>query len=178
MAQEKTNGRRRRSRRNSQFGRIERALVETLLRDRFSPEQISGWLRLLGLLEISLQTIYRRIKQDRKRGGTLWQQLRQPVRYRKRYGTQEKRGRLSGKRHIAERPADVEARKQIGHWEMDVVVGASDHHCIVTLVERVTGVTLIGTLRRRSAAAVNRRVIELILAHPGLFKTITVDNGQ
>ncbi len=177
VAQEKTNGRRRRSRRNSQFGAVEWELVETLLRDRFSPEQISGWLELLGLLEISHQTIYRRVKQDRKRGGTLWQHLRQRPRYRKRYGTQEKRGRLSGKRHISKRPVAVDSRTEIGHWEMDVVVGASDQHCIVTLVERVTGATLIGKLRRRKVAMVNKRVIQLIQAYPGLFKTITVDNG-
>lgn len=177
VAQEKTNGRRCRSRRNSQFGAAEWELIETLLCDKFSPEQISGWLKLLELFEISHQTIYRRVKQDRKRGGTLWQHLRQPVRYRKRYGTRENRGRLSGKRHISERPAAANARTEIGHWEMDVVVGASDQHCIVTLVERRTGVTLIGKLRRRTANAINNRVIELIQAHPGLFKTITVDNG-
>jgi transposase, IS30 family len=177
VAQEKTNGRRRRSRRNSQFGATEWELIETLLRDKFSPEQISGWLKLLDLLEISHQTIYRRVKQNRKRGGTLWQHLRQPVRYRKRYGTQEKRGRLAGKRHISERPREVESRVEIGHWEMDVVVGVPDQQCMVTLVERVTGVTLIGKLRCRQAAAVNKRVIDLILSHPGLFKTITVDNG-
>src|SRR5688500_16701335 len=177
VAQEKTNGRRRRSRRNSQFGGIEWELIETLLRDKFSPEQVSGWLKLLELLEISHQTIYRRVKQDRKGGGTLWRHLRQPVRYRKGYGTPEKRGRLAGKRHISERPPEVDSRVEIGHWEMDVVVGVADQHCIVTLVERVTGATLIGKLRCRKAAAVNRRVIDLILSHPGLFKTITVDNG-
>lgn len=177
VAQEKTNGRRRRSRRNSQFGRIEWELVETLLRGRFSPEQISGWLKLLGLLEISHQTIYRRVKQNRRRGGALWQNLRQPVRYRKRYGTPEKRGRLAGKRHISERPIEVEARREVGHWEMDLIVGASDQHCIVTLVERATGVTLIGKLRCRKAATVNKRVIDLIRGHSLLFKTITVDNG-
>lgn len=177
VAQEKTNRRRRRSRRNSQFGRAEWKLVETLVRNNFSPEQISGWLKLLELLEISHQTIYRRIRRDRKRGGTLWQHLRQRPRYRKSYGTVEKRGRLAGKRHITERPREVELRKTIGHWEMDLVVGAPDQHCIVTLVERATGVTLIGKLRCRKAVTVNRRVIDLILSHPGLFKTITVDNG-
>jgi transposase, IS30 family len=177
VAQEKTNGRRRRSRRNSQFGPAEWTLVETLVRDKFSPEQISGWLKLLELFEISHQTIYRHIKHDRKRGGTLWQHLRQPVRYRKRYGTPERRGRLAGKRHISERPPEVEARGELGHWEMDLVIGASDQHCIVTLVERATGVTLIGKLRCRKAATVNKRVIDLILRHPGLFRTITVDNG-
>lgn len=177
VAQEKTNGRRRRSRRNSQFGSAEWTLIETLLREKFSPEQISGWLKLLELLEISHQTIYRRIRQDRKRGGALWQHLRQRRRYRKSYGTREKRGRLAGKRHITERPREVESRRKIGHWEMDLVVGKPDQHCIVTLVERVTGVTLIGKLRCRKAATVNRRVIDLILSHAGLFKTITVDNG-
>ena len=177
IAQERTNGRRVRSRRNSQFGTAEWNLVEVLLREKFSPEQISGWLRLLDVLQISHQTIYNRVKDDRKRGGRLWEHLRQPVRYRKRYATPEKRGRLAGKRHISERPPAVDARSEIGHWEMDVVVGVGSNHCIVTLVERVTGATLIGRLRCRKASDVNRRVIELIQAYPELFLTITVDNG-
>lgn len=177
VAQEKTNGRRVRSRRNSHFGAAEWSLVNTLLREKFSPEQITGWLRLLDILEISHQTIYSHVKRDRHRGGRLWQHLRQPVRYRKRYATTEKRGRLAGKRHISERPAAVELRSEIGHWEMDLVVGAGSNHCIVTLVERVTGATIIGRLRCRKAAHVNRRVIEMIEAHRELFITITVDNG-
>ncbi len=177
IAQERTNGRRVRSRRNSQFGAAEWKLIETLLREKFSPEQISGWLRLLDLLEISHQTIYSHVKRDKKHGGKLWEHLRQPVRYRKRYATPEKRGRLAGKPHISERPAAASSRAEIGHWEMDIVVGAGSNHCIVTLVERVTGATMIGRLRCRKVADVNRRVIELIEAHPQLFITITVDNG-
>ena len=177
VAQEHANGRRRRSRRNSHFGRAEWALVDTLLRDKFSPEQISGWLQLFELFEISHQTIYTHVHDDRAHGGTLWKSLRQTVRYRKHYGTQEKRGRLPGKCHISERPAAVETREQFGHWEMDLVVGVGSSHCIVTLVERVTGVALIGKLSSRKKADVNRRVIELIQAHPELFLTITVDNG-
>lgn len=176
-AQERTNGRRSRSRRNSQFGTAEWELIESLLRDKFSPEQVSGWLRLLDVLEISHETIYTHVYRDKRRGGKLWRHLRQPVTYRKRYGTYEKRGRLPGKRHISERPAAAERRSEIGHWEMDVVIGAGNNHCIVTLVERMTGATLIGKLLCRKVVALNKRVIELIEAHPGLFKTITVDNG-
>ena len=117
------------------------------------------------------------MKRDRKRDGTLWKHLRQPVRYRKRYATIEKRGRLLGKPHISERPAAVEKRKQIGHWEMDIVVGVKTNHCIVTLVERVTGATMIGRLRTRRVVDVNRRVIEMIQENRHLFRTITVDNG-
>jgi len=177
VAQEKTNGRRVRSRRNSQFSSTEWNLVEQLLCEKFSPEQISGWLRLLDVLEISHQSIYTHVKRDRKRGGSLWAHLRQPVRYRKRYATIEKRGRLAGKRHISERPAAVDARSEIGHWEMDIVVGVRTNHCIVTLVERVTGATMIGRLRCRKVVDVNRRVIDMIQEHRQLFRTITVDNG-
>jgi IS30 family transposase len=176
LAQERTNGRRRRSRRNSHFGSPEWRLIETLLRDRFSPEQISGWLRLLEVLEISHETIYCHVWRDKKRGGQLWRHLRQPFKRRKRYGTYEKRGRVTGKRHISERPQAVETRQEIGHWEMDTVQGIGNH-CIVTLVERSTGATLIGKLHRRNVAALNKRVIDIIQTHPGLFKTITADNG-
>ena len=44
LVQEKTNGRRVRSRRNTQFSAPEWSLVERLLSEKFSPEQISGWL--------------------------------------------------------------------------------------------------------------------------------------
>ena len=55
---------------------------------------------------------------------------------------------------------------------MDVVIGAGNQHCAVTLVERMTGATLIGKLPCRRVVALNARVIELIEAHPGLFKSI------
>lgn len=177
VAQEHANGRKRRSRRNSHFAHSEWQLVETLLRDKFSPEQISGWLGLLEILDISHQTIYTHVRRDRRRGGDLCRHLRQAARYRKRYATKEKRGRLPGKRHISERPDAVTSRQEFGHWEMDLVVGIGSNHCIVTLVERVSGVTIIGKLRCRKMAEVNQRVIDLIGEHPQLFRTITVDNG-
>jgi IS30 family transposase len=71
----------------------------------------------------------------------------------------------------------VEQRNEIGHWEMDTVLGTGDHHCVVSLVERATGTLLLGKARSRKAAHVTAKLIELIEAHPGLFKTITADNG-
>ena len=178
VAQEKTNGRRSRSRRNSQFSIEHWALVKQLLREGLSPEQISGRLRLEGRLEISPETIYRHIRRDKRKGGQLFRLLRQPARWRKRYGGgSERRGHLAGKRHISERPAAADERQEIGHWEMDTVVGNDGRHCVVSLVERVSGCVLIGKLRSRTVAATNHRVIQLIRPLRHLFKTITVDNG-
>lgn len=175
-AQEQANGRRARNRRKSHFSPDNWRLVESLLRADLSPEQVSGLLALRGVLNISHETIYQYIWRDKRQGGTLHRRLRQRPKYRKRYGSRDKRGRLAGKRHISERPADVESRLEIGHWEMDTVCG-SDKHCIVTLVERATGCVLIGKLPDHTKAALNRRVISILAERPDLFKTITVDNG-
>jgi len=176
-AQEQANGRRSRSRRNSRFQHEHWQLIEQLLRADFSPEQISGRLRRDEVLRISHETIYQRIWADKRCGGTLFRRLRQRPKYRKRYGTHEKRGRLLGKRHISERPLSVEHRQEFGHWEMDTVIGSTTNHCILTLVERSTGCVLIAQLPARNAAAVNRRLLQLITEQPHLFRTITVDNG-
>ena len=176
-AQDETNRRRWRSGRNQRFVPSDWALVIRLLHEGLSPEQISGRLRLEGRLTISHESIYRFVRRDKKQGGTLFTLLRQPPKWRKRYRGAEKRGRLTGKRHITTRPAAIERRRQIGHWEMDTIVSPLDRHCVVSLVERVTGCVLIGKLRARSVAATNRRVIQLIRSHRQLFKTITVDNG-
>ena len=70
----------------------------------------------------------------------------------------------------------MENSTEIGHWEIDTVMGCGSKHCIVTLVERVTGYTLIGQLNNRTTESLNRRVIELIKHSDKEFKTITADN--
>jgi len=177
-AVEMTSGRRSRSRRKPHFSRSELGLVETLLRLQWSPDQISGRLRQVSVLSISHETIYRYVWKDRLRGGTLFTHLRcSGKRRRKRYGSYDSRGRLAGKRHISERPAAVEDRLEPGHWEIDTVIGTTDLDCIVTLVERKSGFTLIGKLKARTKRQTNLRTLKLIRKYPDRFKSITADNG-
>ena len=56
-------------------------------------------------------------------------------------------------------------------------MGKEDPDCIVTLVERKTGFTLIGKLNDRTTASLNERTVKLINRFPHTFKTITADNG-
>ena len=177
-AQERANGRRSRSRRNRRFTPRNRALVETLLCRQWSPEQVAGHLRRTGQLSISHETIYRHVWRDKAAGGLLYTHLRGArKRRRKRYGSYDSRGRLAGKRLITQRPAEVEARAQVGHWEADTVAGSGSRDCVVTLVERKTGMVLIGKLPDRTAESVSRRVAGLIRGHAGRFQTVTADNG-
>ena len=177
-AQQRTNGRRSRSRRNQRFSEDEWLLVDSLLQEDWSPEQVAGALALTGELSISHETIYRHVWTNRANGGTLHYHLRcAQKKRRKRYGRYDSRGRLAGKRHVTERPRFVEKRRSIGHWEIDTVMGVGSDHCIVTLLERATGLVLIGKLKSRTAAELTRRTIALIRRYPGRFKTITADNG-
>ena len=172
-------GRRSRSRRNRQFGPAAWAQIQELLREDWSPEQVAGWLRRHRLLEISHETIYRYIWADKRGGGTLHHHLRGACKQRrKRYGRYDSRGRLAGKRPITTRPAAVETRRELGHWEADTVLGASQAGpCVLSLVERKTGYLVLGQLRQRTSAAVNHRAQRLIVAQPHPVHTITVDNG-
>jgi transposase, IS30 family len=177
-AQERTNGRRSRSRRNLRFSAEDFALIDELLCRQWSPEQVSGHLARSGQLSISHQTIYRHVWRDKREGGLLHTHLRGArKRRRKRYGAYDSRGRLAGKRMISEQPPEVETRRQVGHWEIDTVMGAGSKDCIVSLVERKTGLLLIGKLADRTTASLNRRVIRLIRRDEGAFETVTADNG-
>jgi IS30 family transposase len=161
IAIERTSGRRSRSRRNSQFRSCDWQRVEQLLRLDWSPEQISGRLRRKRLLSISHETIYRRVRRDRHYGGSLFMHLRcARKKKRKRYGRPDSRGRLSGKRMIDQRPASIEQRARIGHWESDTVMGRSNtHDCILTLLERKSGYVLIGKLAARTKEQTNHRFL-------------------
>ena len=180
-AHQRAHARRYRSRRNSQFGRAEWVQVEALLKEQWSPEQVSGHLGRTRELAISHETIYRHVWRDLKAGGTLHQHLRCARKQcRKRYGRYDSRGRLAGKRMIGERPSTVERRNRTGHWEIDTVMGQSlgeSSDCILTLVERKSGYVLIGKLAARTAAEASRATIKLLKRHPGRCRTITSDNG-
>ncbi len=171
-------GRRSRTRRNLRFSVADFRLVRRVLAQQWSPEQVAGYLRRHRVLWISHETIYRYIWADKRHGGQLYTHLRGAQKQRrKRYRSYDSRGRLAGKRPISKRPAVVETRKQLGHWEVDTVLGAETRDCLLSLVERKTGYVELGKLRARTTAEVNRRATQLIRRQPRPVRTITADNG-
>lgn len=177
-ASSRTRNRRSRSRRNRQFTALDYEIIEGLLQEKWSPEQISGYLQKYDVLSISHETIYRYIWQDKKKGGSLHAHLRCSGKWRrKRYGAYDSRGRLAEKRHISERPKEAEGRRRFGHWEVDTVAGKGSKDCIVTLVERKSGLVQIGKLKDRTVDELNKRIIRLITRNLPRVKTITADNG-
>lgn len=177
-AQRRTKARRRRSRRGRRFVEADFVLVRLMLGFEWSPEQIVGFLRRHEQKCMSHESIYQYIWRDKAQGGNLWQSLRQSLkRRRKRYNAYDSRGRLADKRHISERPASVEHRQTVGHWEIDTVMGKGSKDCLVTLVERATGYLMMGKLPDRTTHSLNDMTIKLIRKSPLPVHTITADNG-
>lgn len=87
-------------------------------------------------------------------------------------------------RSIEERDADIDTRKEFGHWECDLVLGAKtkDDNVLLTLIERMTREFLIIPLANKNATTVFQAFLNLKSQYnehfDEVFKTITTDNGS
>jgi IS30 family transposase len=156
-----------------------RRKVEAKLRQmRWSPEQISGWLRDQGI-KLSHERIYQMIWQDKRDGGNLWRSLRRRgKRYNKRAGKNAGRGLIPNRIDISDRPAIVARKARLGDWEGDTVVGAGHKGGLLTLVERKSRLTKISKLRRSTARATQRATVRRLKPIDNFVHTITFDNGK
>jgi IS30 family transposase len=153
-------------------------LVEGLLRQDWSPEQVAGWLSKEKQQSLSHERIYQYIYADKAGGGNLHQHLRCRKRRRKRYGSYDRRGQLPNRRSIEERPKIVEQRKRIGDWEADTIIGQNHQQAILSLVERKSKLTLLKKVERNTAEAIEQAMSELLQPVADKVQTITSDNGR
>jgi len=156
-----------------------------------SPEQIAGQLRRDfpddPEMQVHHETIYRELfvqgrgalRDDLKaclRSGRARRVTRTEARQRREDG----RGRIPDMVNIVEREEEVAQRRVPGHWEGDLITGKNNASAIGTLVERVTGYTLLLHLPDgHGAEAVTAAIAEAMTALPTrLRKSLTWDQGK
>lgn len=167
-----------------------REIVAEKLDRRWSPAQISRWLRRRyprrRSWHVCTETIYNAVYRGHIRRQT---QRRSPLlrtgrTYRRRRGRGRTReGALkqcTAMRSIHDRPAAAESRREIGHWEGDLIHGSVRGEAIATLVERKTRFTVLVPLPSgHSAAAVAAALSSTFRALPAaLRRTLTWDQGN
>ena len=152
--------------------------VDQLLREDWSPEQVSAWLDNSGLQSVSPEWIYQHILADKQRGGTLYKHLRCQKKRKKRYGSPDSRGQLKNRVSIDDRPPIVDRRERIGDWEIDTVIGRQGGSVLVTAVERKTRYSVIALSKDKSAQNVKCALVEALEPFSDALKTMTYDNGK
>ena len=164
-----------------------RNLIEQKILEKWSPEQIDGWLKKTfpdnKKMNISHETIYKSLFIQTK--GIFKKELTRQLRS-KRVMRQRKQGNV-GKANrsqiidaisIRERPAEVENRAIPGHWEGDLISGSKNTH-IVTLVERQSRFTLLIKIDGKDTKTVVSALIKKIKKLPkSLCKSLTWDRGS
>ena len=165
-----------------------RNLVLEKLELKWSPEQISGWLRRTyprqNMMQISAETIYKTLY-FRSRSALhhlLVKHLRRShsLRHGKRHTRKGERGTINivNGMSIHERSKHIDNRRSFGHWEGDFVSGTNNSH-IATLVDRKSRYTVILKLNGKDAGSVNQALINRFQELPPKLRlSLTWDRGM
>lgn len=180
FAQMKANGRRHRAYRKPRLKskRIQK-YVERKLRLGWSPEQISGRMKLSGFgVTVSHESIYQYIYDVREDLAVL---LTRHHKQRKRF-RQSKRfpGRsFPSRTMITERPAEISTRKEFGHWEVDLIVSKQSRDCLQIATERKCRLVKLTKLKNQGSKGYRKALVKRFASHAkGVCKSMTYDNGK
>jgi IS30 family transposase len=163
-----------------------RDLVAGKLIEDWSPQQISGWLKMEypndESLRVSHETIYRSLFIQAR--GALKKELIQHLRSKRRIRRSRhasvhdhSRGQIVDAISIRERPAEAEDRAVPGHWEGDLLAGAGNTY-VVTLVERRSRFCMLVKTPGKDSST----VVAVLSQHVGqlpaeLRRSLTWDRG-
>jgi transposase, IS30 family len=165
-----------------------REFVQQHLDLRWSPQQISGSLRLAfpdqPEMNVCHETIYQGLYVQGR--GELRRQLARALRTGRarripRRQAQQRRPRYTEPMvMISERPAEADDRAVPGHWEGDLIIGKDGKSAIGTLVERSTRyVMLLHLPGDRTAETVRDALISTMKTLPAQLKrSLTWDQGS
>lgn len=164
-----------------------RVVVQEKLLEDWSPQQIAAWLQRNYLsacgMRISHEAIYRTLYIDARLAlpSAMTTHLRSGRRLRtsrKARRTGHGQGRLRNMVSIHDRPKQIEARKEIGHWEGDLVMGRRPS-AVATLVERSTRLVRLVKVDGIKGSDVRAALFrELRVLSPSTLKSITWDRGR
>jgi IS30 family transposase len=165
--------------------KLQQIVASKLILD-WSPEQVSGWLKIQypddKSMRVSHETIYRSLFIQAR--GVLKKELIGHLRSKRRIRRSQhsrvsgqSRGQIVDAISIRERPAEIEDRAVPGHWEGDLISGSKNSH-MVTLVERHSRFTTLIKVPSKDTAVVVAALSRKIRKLPAtLRQSLTWDRG-
>ena len=143
----------------------------------WSPEQISGRMKIDINKSMCHETIYSYIRRDKRNGGKLFKLLAHKGKKYK-YGSGSKVS-IIDRVDISMRPKIVEKKIRIGDFEIDTIVSAkhTGKSCLLTMVDRRSKITFIRKTPDKSANQIQSALEDIYLKTTLPIKTLTSDNG-
>lgn len=156
-----------------------RGYVRTRLRAGWSPELTAGrWSKLHPESSISHEAIYQWVYSE---AHELIQCLARghKRRLRRGYSRRHKKAHIPNKIPLSKRPAIINRRREVGHWETDTVVSRQSLTSLQVTTERKTRYTKITKLTRKTASEMKRaHLLRFARMDAALVKSFTYDNGS
>ena len=150
------------------------------LKKGWSPEQISGRMKADKMnFFICHESIYRYIYKNKNLG--LYKLL--PKRKNKRISRSSqnplKNRHQLARRNISLRPADVDSRSVLGHWEGDTIrFPHGQKTCVTTLVERKSRYVFLRRNKNKKSETVIDHILNLIKSSPkDIWGSLALDQG-
>lgn len=180
IAQEKSKARRQAKHfRKLEVDGVLRSYVISGLKKGWSPEQISGRMKYQNIsFYVCHETIYQFIYRSKNKELFHCLAYKKPHRQR-RYGRQKQSCRYGDIRLITQRPARIDKRKQLGHWEGDTIqFREAKEQVVTTLVERKSRMVYLIKNQSKHAQGVMIKITDKLGQLPSnMHKTITFDQG-
>src|SRR5213076_935219 len=121
-----------------------RDFVGDRLAEGWTPGQIAGWLKAgheRGLRALGFEAIYAFIYRAARKGEDLWRSLTRRHKRRRPRRSRPSRDTIKDRVSIHQRPKNIDARTEAGHWEGDLIICKRTRPVLV-LHERKSRVTL------------------------------------
>jgi IS30 family transposase len=160
-------------------------LVASKLEQDWSPEQISGWLKLTHPnqkeMYVSHETIYKTLYIQTR--GVLREQLKKHLRTKRMFRHAKNHhaavnNDIPAAISIRDRPVEIDTREVPGHWEGDLIIG-SNHSAIATVVERQSRFTVLCKVKGKDTAGVVASLTKQMSKLPEhVLKSLTWDRGR
>jgi len=153
--------------------------VICLLKKHYSPRQISVTLKDRGRKSVSHETIYKFVYSKVGKQLELPQWL--PRKHRKRkpkVRNKVKKSPIPNRNPIKNRPIEINARKEFGHWEGDLMIFSNTNTNLITLRERVSRVIIaIKNSSKHADVTANNIISTFRGTLQELMASLTLDNG-
>jgi IS30 family transposase len=178
-AQERADERNETSHQRQRLGDIEiRAYVEVHIKTGWTPEEVAGRIAQdKPGLKTNYESIYQWVYIERR---DLIKHLVRghKARYKRSLIKKSRSTKIVNRVDITQRPAAIEGREEVGHWEADTVVSRQSKAATAVFVERKTRQYIVIKMKDKTAESMHLATIKALGLLPAYMrKTITYDNG-